>query len=64
MEGRETGTNGQRKAAAYIAEQFSKLGLLPAPGTNNYQQYFPVGYDTLLLSVLSVGKKIPGSVDM
>jgi len=57
MEGRETGTNGQRKAAAYIAEQFSKLGLLPAPGTNNYQQYFPVGYDTLLLSVLSVGKK-------
>jgi Zn-dependent M28 family amino/carboxypeptidase len=55
MEGRETGTEGQRKAAAYIASQFKEFGLLPAPGTDNYQQYFAIGYDTLLKSQLVIG---------
>ncbi|MEO5683334.1 MAG: M28 family peptidase [Chitinophagaceae bacterium] len=55
MEGRETGTEGQRKAATYIASQFKAFGLLPAPGTDNYQQYYAIGYDTLLQSNLSVG---------
>ena len=31
MEGRETGTIGQRKAAAYIEKQFKLLGLKAAP---------------------------------
>ncbi|MBC7904642.1 MAG: M28 family peptidase [Gemmatimonadaceae bacterium] len=57
MEGRETGTEGQRKAAAYIAAQFKSIGLLPAPGTDNYQQYYAVGYDSLLNSTFSFGNK-------
>ncbi|MEP7280189.1 MAG: M28 family peptidase [Bacteroidota bacterium] len=57
MQGRETGTEGQRKAAAYIVSQFKALGLLPAPGTDDYQQYYAIGYDTLLHSDLSVGDK-------
>ena len=50
MEGRETGTEGQRKAAAYIAGQFKSFGLTAAPGTDNYQQFYAVGYDSLLKS--------------
>ena len=55
MEGRETGTEGQRKAAAYIVTQFKAFGLLPAPGTDNYQQYYLIGYDTALQSNLMIG---------
>jgi len=55
MEGRETGTEGQRKAAAYIVSQFKAFGLTPAPGTDNYQQYYAIGFDTLLHSELMVG---------
>lgn len=44
MEGRETGTRGQRKAAAYIASQFASFGLKPlvkqADGTMGYLQPF------------------------
>lgn len=54
MEGRETGTEGQRKAAAYIVSQFKAFGLKPAPGTDNYQQYYSIGYDSLLSSQLVV----------
>jgi Zn-dependent M28 family amino/carboxypeptidase len=57
MEGRETGTEGQRKAAAYIAGQFKAFGLTPAPGTDNYQQYYAIGYDSLLNSELMVDGK-------
>jgi len=57
MEGRETGTEGQRKAAAYIAGQFKAFGLTPAPGTDNYQQYYAIGYDTVLRSQLLVDNK-------
>jgi hypothetical protein len=57
MEGRETGTEGQRKAAAYIAGQFKAFGLTPAPGTDNYQQYYAIGYDTALRSQLSIDNK-------
>jgi Zn-dependent M28 family amino/carboxypeptidase len=55
MQGRETGTEGQRKAAAYIVTQFKAFGLVPAPGTDNYQQYYAVGYDSLLHSQLVIG---------
>jgi hypothetical protein len=44
MQGRETATEGQRKAAAYIEEQFKSLGL--QPGNNgSYQMTFPVYRD-------------------
>src|ERR1700712_5036986 len=57
MEGRETGTEGQRKAAAYIVTQFKAFGLTPAPGTDNYQQFYAVGFDSLVHSDLSVNGK-------
>lgn len=44
MEGRETATEGQRKAAAYIENHFRSLGLKPA-NKENYQQFFPVYRD-------------------
>jgi Zn-dependent M28 family amino/carboxypeptidase len=37
LEGRETGSEGLRKAEAYIVDQFSKAGLQPA-GTNGFYQ--------------------------
>lgn len=47
MEGRETATEGQRKAAAYIENYFKQIGL--APGVNGgYQQAFPVFQDSLV----------------
>lgn len=62
MQGRETGTEGQRKAAAYIVNQFKAFGLQPAPGTDNYQQYYSIGYDSLLQSQLMVegNTMVPG----
>lgn len=42
LEGRNTGSEGHRKAAAYVAEQFQQAGLKPA-GTSGYSQ--PVKFD-------------------
>ncbi len=55
MEGRETATEGQRKAAAYIADQFKQFGLLPAPSTKNYLQEYPLFYDTIVKTDLMIG---------
>ena len=64
MEGRETGTEGQRKAAAYISEQFRKAGLKAAPGTNNYLQEYPLFYDTIIKSELKLnGQKLQFGID-
>ena len=57
MQGRETGTEGQRKAAAYIESQFKAMGLQPAPSLNGYQQYYPLYQDSLLTTTLSAGGK-------
>jgi hypothetical protein len=46
LEGRNTGTEGYKKAVAYIAGQFDKLGLQPA-GTASYEQ--PVKFETRTL---------------
>lgn len=51
MEGRETGTVGQRKAAAYIENYFQSLGLQPGNG-QSYQQYYPVYQDSLTNALL------------
>jgi Zn-dependent M28 family amino/carboxypeptidase len=56
MEGRETGTEGQRKAAAYIENYFQQLGL--QPGTSNgYQQYYKLFQDSLLSAAVEVNGK-------
>ncbi len=53
MEGRETATTGERKAAAYIEAQFKALGL--EPGNNgSYRQYFNVYQDSLLGASIEV----------
>jgi hypothetical protein len=53
MEGRETATPGQKKAAAYIENQFRQLGL--EPGNNgSYQQVFNVYQDSLLHATIEV----------
>jgi hypothetical protein len=57
MEGRETGTPGQRKAAAYIESQFKLLGLQTPQQLNGYQQTFPIYKDTLLSTSLKLGRK-------
>lgn len=42
MEGRETGTVGQKKAAAYIAGYFAGLDLPPVVGDTAYYQTYPI----------------------
>jgi len=46
MEGRETATEGQRRAAAYIEDYFKKLKLLPGD-SGKYQMAFPVWQDSI-----------------
>lgn len=46
MQGRETATEGQRKAAAYIESEFKSLGLEPGNGSN-YQLFYNVYQDSL-----------------
>src|ERR1700730_18192648 len=53
MEGRETATEGQRKSAAYIENQFRLLGLLPG-NKGSYQMYYPVYRDSLLNASVEV----------
>ncbi|HEY0678737.1 MAG TPA: M28 family peptidase [Chitinophagaceae bacterium] len=56
MEGRETATEGQRKAAAYIENEFRLLGL--QPGNNgSYQMAFPVLQDSMVNAELTVNGK-------
>ena len=53
MEGRETATEGQRKAAAFIEATFKKIGL--KPGTSDgYQVYYPVYQDSVESNSFSV----------
>ncbi len=54
MQGRETGTEGQRMAADFIASQFKAMGLPPAGDRNTYFQYILLkreGWSELSLSV-------------
>jgi hypothetical protein len=53
MEGRETATPGQKKAAAYIEDHFRKLGLDPG-AKEGYQMYFDVYQDSLVRSEIQV----------
>jgi Zn-dependent M28 family amino/carboxypeptidase len=53
MEGRETASPGQKKAAAWIEEQFKSFGLKPGNG-DSYQQLYPVYQAMLSEKKLSV----------
>ena len=57
MEGRETGTEGQRKAARYIESQFKKIGLQSPESLKDYQQIYPLVKDTLIPKTLKIGKR-------
>jgi peptidase M28-like protein len=56
MEGRETATPGQKKAAAYIESQFKSIGLKPG-NQNSYQLPYPVLQDSLLATSINVNDK-------
>jgi hypothetical protein len=56
MEGRETASPGQKKAAAWIEDQFKKSGLQPGNG-NSYQQVYPVYFDAMSDQLLRVNGK-------
>jgi hypothetical protein len=56
MEGRETASPGQKKAAAYIESQFRSLGLTPG-NHGDYQLKFPVYQDSLLSASISINGK-------
>jgi hypothetical protein len=59
MEGRETATPGQKRAAAFIETNFRRFGLLPGT-TAGYQQHYAVYQDTLMDASLKVnGKSFP-----
>ncbi len=54
FEGRETGTEGQRKAAAYIENQFIEMGLKKPAALKTYQQLYPLFQDSVQSSLLSI----------
>jgi hypothetical protein len=54
MEGRETGTEGQRKAAAYIEAYFKKIGTKPIPALKGYQQFYPLYRDSTTTAQLNL----------
>jgi Zn-dependent M28 family amino/carboxypeptidase len=56
MEGRGTGTEGQRRAAAYIESQFKAIGLQPG-NKGSYQLMWPVFQDSIIASSLQVNGK-------
>jgi hypothetical protein len=53
MEGRETATDGQKKAAAYIENHFKGLGLLPG-NKESYQMTFTVFADSASSAAMEV----------
>jgi Peptidase family M28/PA domain len=53
FEGRETATEGQRKAASYIEHYFKSLSLLPG-NKDSYQLYYPVFQDSLVNATVQV----------
>ncbi|MFI5151895.1 MAG: M28 family peptidase [Chitinophagales bacterium] len=55
FEGRETATEGQRKAAAYIENHFKSIGLLPG-NHGSYQMEYPVYQDSLTDANLAVNE--------
>jgi Zn-dependent M28 family amino/carboxypeptidase len=44
MQGRETGSEGQKKAGKYLIEQYKKNGIAPPKGAENYFQQVPAAF--------------------
>jgi peptidase M28-like protein len=57
MEGRETATEGQRKAAAYIENHFKSLGLEPG-NKGSYQMPYPVSQDSFVRAGMKVNDQV------
>lgn len=57
MEGREAGTEGERKAAAYIEHFFDSVGLTKPQPHNSFRQYFPLVQDSAIKTKLEWNKK-------
>jgi hypothetical protein len=56
MQGRETATEGQRKAAAYIENHFRQSGLLPG-NKDSYQYYYNIYRDSLIDAKVEVNEE-------
>lgn len=57
MQGRETGTEGQRRAAIYIENQFKKIGLKAPSSLNGYQQKYLLYRDSVTSTNVQIGDK-------
>jgi len=57
MEGRETGTEGQRKAAAYIEAHFKSLGLKAPESLEGYQQFYPLHKSSMKIANVKIGDR-------
>lgn len=44
MEGRETGSAGQKKAGKYMVDYYKKEGIVPPKGAKDYYQHVPAAY--------------------
>ena len=55
LQGRETGTIGQRMAADYLENQFRAIGLNPPQTLGGYQQVFPLQKDSFVSARLKIG---------
>ena len=50
LEGRRTGTNGEKLAYEYLSDQFKKLGLIPKGDSNTFVQSFEINEGKQILS--------------
>ena len=56
MQGRKSGTFGQRVAAEYITKQFRKIGLISPPNVTGYTQYFTFQSTGYIPTSFTIGK--------
>ncbi len=63
MEGRGTGTEGERKAAEYIISQLKSFGLSSFTSLKGYRQYFPLNREISVTELFIDGKKAKYGVD-
>ncbi len=57
FEGRETGTRGEKKAAAYIKEQYKAMGIPAAKEDGDYYQQVPLVRDVMPAGELQINGK-------
>lgn len=57
FQGRETGTEGQKKAVNYLRDAYKELGIAAAPGTDDYFQNVPLELARLPEGTLTINGK-------